>query len=84
MADYISSTLFNVDSFPNDKFLDLTKLKACADDSSNIAKMVIVVSDRIENIEGKGENAGYQHFLLFPQCFQKPSYPESLKVRIVC
>ena len=23
----------------------------------------------IENIEGKGENAGNQHFLLFPQCF---------------
>ena len=23
-----------------------------------------------ENIEGKGENAGYQHFLLFPRCFQ--------------
>ena len=22
-----------------------------------------------ENIAGKGENAGYQHFLLFPQCF---------------
>ena len=22
-----------------------------------------------ENIEGKGENAGNQHFLLFPQCF---------------
>ena len=22
-----------------------------------------------ENIVGKGENAGYQHFLLFPQCF---------------
>ena len=21
------------------------------------------------NIDGKGENAGYQHFLLFPQCF---------------
>ena len=20
---------------------------------------------------GKGENAGYQHFLLFPECFQK-------------
>ena len=26
---------------------------------------------RVENIVGKGENAGYQHFLLFPQCFQK-------------
>ena len=24
---------------------------------------------QIENIVGKGENAGYQHFLLFPQCF---------------
>ena len=23
----------------------------------------------VENIVGKGENAGYQHFLLFPQCF---------------
>ena len=22
-----------------------------------------------ENMVGKGENAGYQHFLLFPQCF---------------
>ena len=29
---------------------------------------------RIENIVGKGENAGYQHFLLFPQSFQKVSY----------
>ena len=28
---------------------------------------------RVENIVGKGENAGYQHFLLFPQCFQKAS-----------
>ena len=28
-------------------------------------------SNRVENIVGKGENAGYQHFLLFPQCFQK-------------
>ena len=26
---------------------------------------------RVENILGKGENAGHQHFLLFPQCFQK-------------
>ena len=23
-----------------------------------------------ENIVGKGENAGIQHFLLFPQCFR--------------
>ena len=25
----------------------------------------------VENIAGKGENGDYQHFLLFPQCFQK-------------
>ena len=25
---------------------------------------------RVENIAGKGENAGYQDFLLFPRCFQ--------------
>ena len=27
------------------------------------------VFGRIENIVGKGENARYHHFLLFPQCF---------------
>ena len=24
---------------------------------------------KVENIVGKGENAGLQHFLLFPKCF---------------
>ena len=38
---------------------------------------------RVENIVGKGENAGYQHFLLFPQCFPKPSSLGSLKVGVV-
>ena len=28
------------------------------------------VRGRVVNIVGKEENAGYQHFLLFPQCFQ--------------
>ena len=32
--------------------------------------MMIFVFDKVENIVGKGENAGYQHFLLFPRCFQ--------------
>ena len=30
----------------------------------------------------KVENAGYQHFLLFPQCFQKASFSGSLKVQL--
>ena len=41
--------------------------------------MIISVFDRVENNVGKGENAGYQHFLLFPQCFQKVSFPEASK-----
>ena len=31
-----------------------------------LAKMIILVFDRVENNVGKGENAGYQHFFLFP------------------
>ena len=31
--------------------------------------MIDFISKVLENIEGKGENAGYQHFLLFQQCF---------------
>ena len=37
----------------------------------------------IENIVGKGENAGYQHFLLFPQCFQKFSHYDHKYVKTV-
>ena len=44
--------------------------------------MTISLYDRVENTVGKGENAGYQHFLLFPQCFPNPSLG-SLKVEIV-
>ena len=45
--------------------------------------MVKFVLDTVKNIVGKQENAGYQHFLLFSQCFQKVSSPGSLKVGIV-
>ena len=53
-------------SLPNDKFLDLTKLKAFVDDTSDMAENSKYILGRVENIVGKGENAGYQHFLLFP------------------
>ena len=36
-----------------------------------------------ENIVGKGENAGYHHFLLFPQCIPKAFFSGSLKLCIV-
>ena len=63
--------------------LDLSKLRAFADDKIKVLKKTIFVFDRVENIVGKGENAGYQHFLLFPQCFQKASFQRSVKVGIV-
>ena len=33
-------------------------------------EIAISVLDVVQNIVRKGENAGYQHFLLFQQCFQ--------------
>ena len=68
-----SSTLHKVrlvfNPLPNDKILDLSKLKGLADDKIILVKMMIYVFDRAENILRKGEKAGYQHFLLFPQYF---------------
>ena len=52
---------------PDNKILGLPKLKAFADDKLNVTQNVKVVFHRVENIVGKEENAGYQHFLLFPQ-----------------
>ena len=81
LADiYFVCKCFN--PFPNDKILDETKLKACADDKLN-NKNDIYICDGVENIVGKGENAGYQHFLLFPLCFQKACIPEALKGVVV-
>ena len=39
--------------------------------------------DRVENIVWNGENADYQHFLLFPLFFQKASFSRLLKVGIL-
>ena len=62
----------------------MSKLKVLADNITiNATQKMKFVSLRVENIVGKGENAGYQHFLLFPQCFQNVSFSGSLKVDIV-
>ena len=70
-------------SLPIDNISDLTKLTALADDKFNVVKMINFLLGRIENIEEKGENAVYQHFLLFPQCFQKATSAGLLAFRIV-
>ena len=96
------TSYFNADEFkilectmkflPNDKILELSKLKAFADDNFKFDKkwQKVIQTGRkhcekrrncslyvnkklkfafgwVENIVVKGENAGYQYFLLFPQ-----------------
>ena len=40
------------------------------------------ICDRLENIFGKGENAGYQHFLLFQQCFYYVTFSRLSNLRL--
>ena len=49
----------------------------------NVTKKIEICSGKIENNVAKGENAGFQHFLLFLKCFQKASLPGLLKVGLV-
>ena len=58
-------------------------MKAFADDRTHVTEKLKFVLGKTENIVGKGENAGYQHFLLFPHCFQKASFSRSLEVGTV-
>ena len=53
----------------NDRFLEWSKLKAFSDNKISMTQELKFALGRLENIEGEGENAGNQHFLLFPQCF---------------
>ena len=44
---------------PNNKSLDQSNLKTVADDKINITQKLESLLRRVENIVGKGENAGY-------------------------
>ena len=72
-----------MNSLPNDKIVDWLKLKEFADDNIKVTEKLKFILGREENNVGKGENAGYEHFLLFPKCFQKASFSRSVKVGIV-
>ena len=63
--------LNGLNSFTNEKVLDLSKLKALADGKIDVAQKLKSVYERVENTVGIGQKAGYQHCVLFPQCFQK-------------
>ena len=70
-----------LNSLSDDKILSSTKLKAFAHNKFNVAQMTTLVSDREENIVGKGETAGYQQFLLFPTMFSKAFSCKAVKTR---
>ena len=63
--------LYPMNSLPNDKILNWSKLKAFADDKIKVFNMIIFVFDRVENNVENGENAGYLHFLLFHKVFKR-------------
>ena len=63
-----------LNSLPNNKILDWSKLKAFANEKINVTEKLKFVLGKVINIVGKGGNAGYQRFLLFPHCFPKASY----------
>ena len=63
--------------------LSWSKSKASADKKINVTYKLKFDLEREENNVGKGANAGCQHFLLFPRCFQKFSFSGLLKVGIV-
>ena len=56
---------------PDAKSLALSNLEAFAFNNFSLAQMVQ------KYIEEKVENAYHQHFILFPQCYQKASCPGS-------
>ena len=66
------------------QILHWSQLQAFADNKINMTEKKKSKFDleRVESILGKGENAGYQHFFLFQQCFQKASFALSSKVGI--
>ena len=60
-----------LNSLPIDKFSGWSKLKAFADNKINVTEKLKFILGRVQNIVGKGENDGYQHFQLFPTMFSK-------------
>ena len=54
-------------------------MKAHLIDTYLVAQVMQFLFFGVENIAGKGENTGFQHFFLFPQCFQKSFFNRVVK-----
>ena len=65
------ATVIWLNCFPNDKVFRLVQIESICRQGNKYNLKTEIVFGMGKKIVGKGENAGYQHFLLFPQCFQK-------------
>ena len=69
-----------VQSLPKDKIFDLSKLKAVADDKSNVTKIMIYVFSRAENIVGKEKMLVTSIFSFSYNVFKRPFPQECQKL----
>ena len=69
--------------FPNNKFLDFSKLKDSADNNFEFDDNGEKLPKRVENNVGKGEIARYEQFLLSSQCFQMTCTADTWKQGLV-
>ena len=58
-------------------------MKAFADDKINVTEKLKFVLANTENILGNGKNFGYQHFLLFPLCFENAFFFQGLSGKVL-
>ena len=67
--------IFNINSLPNDRILDLSELKTSADDQKKkVTEKLKFILGRVKKIVRKGEMLVSRIFCFFPQCFQKVSF----------
>ena len=78
-----SANALNLEPITRRQILVSSKLKEFADDNFKLDENDRKLTKWVENTVGKGEIARYEQFLLFPQCFQKASFPGTSKGAIV-
>ena len=83
MAAAVDATIEKCLPITRQQILDSSKLKEFADDNFKFDENGRKLSKQVENTVGKGEITRYEHFLLFPQCFQKACFPGASKGVIV-
>ena len=69
-------------NMPSGSGFSMDYRKILSNNKSDWEKKKKFVLEMVENIQRKGENAGNQHFLLFPKYFLTASFSRSLKVQI--